>query len=53
MYLSKISQDNAVDLLFWNGHFAWIKNFSRFLGDTTKNGHVRLYCKRCLGHFFT
>ena len=53
MYLSKISQDNAVDLLFWNGHFAWIKNFSRFLGDTTKNGHARLYCKRCLGHFFT
>ena len=53
VYLSKLDQDAAIDLLFWEGHFAWIKNFSRFLGDTNTNEHERHYCKRCLGHFVT
>jgi hypothetical protein len=53
VYLSKLNQDTAIDLLFWSGHFAWIKNFSRFLGDTCSNEHARVYCKRCLGHFYT
>jgi hypothetical protein len=53
VYLSKEDSDATIDLLFWNGHYAWIKNFSRFLGDITKNEHQRFYCKRCLGHFCT
>ena len=51
LYLSSDNPDTAIDLLFWNGHFAWIKNFSRFLADQSSNGHVHCYCKRCFGRF--
>jgi hypothetical protein len=51
LYLSKINVDEAIDLLFWNGHYAWIKSFTRFLGDQNSNGHTRYFCKRCLGRF--
>ena len=50
-YLSRISPDVAADLLFWDGHFAWIRNFARFASDITKSEHKQWICKRCLGHF--
>ena len=50
-FTSRIDADNAIDLLYWNEHYAWIKNFSRFMGDLTKHKGALLYCKRCLGHF--
>jgi hypothetical protein len=51
VYLSKISQEHAVDLLFWNGHYAWIKYFSGFLADGSAHHGAHFYCKRCLGRF--
>ncbi len=33
-------------------HFVWIPNFSRFRGRTSKDGHKKHYCKRCM-HGFT
>jgi hypothetical protein len=50
-FTSKLDADGAVDLLYWNAHFAWIKNFSRFMGDLTKHKGTLHYCKRCMGHF--
>ena len=50
-YSSRIEVDNAIDLLFWEEHFAWIKDFSRFMGDITKHQHALHWCKRCLCHF--
>jgi hypothetical protein len=29
-------------------HYACIKNFSRLMGDTSKNAHKKFYCYRCL-----
>ena len=40
-----------LDLLYWNGHYAWIKDFNRFMTDITKHGHRTFFCKKCLGHF--
>jgi len=51
VYLSKLSELTAIDLLFWSGHYAWIKNFSRFMSDTVKHNGAHFYCKRCLGRF--
>ena len=51
VYISRIDADTGYDLLFWDDHFAWIKNFARFMGSTTKNEHKLWFCKRCLGHF--
>lgn len=51
LYLSRVDANRAVDLLFWDGHFAWIKNFARFMADRNTNGHVRFFCRRCLGRF--
>ena len=51
LYLSHVNPDVAIDLLYFEGHFAWIKNFSRFLGDQNSNEHMSFYCKRCLGRF--
>ena len=39
-----------IDLLFWEDHYAWIKNFRRFMADLSS--HNTLYwCRRCMGHF--
>jgi len=51
VYLSKLSETVAIDLLFWNGHYAHIKNFSRFMSDIVKHHGAHFYCKRCLGRF--
>ena len=53
LYISNLDSDAAIDLLFWNGHFAWIKSFTRFLGDQNTNGHIRYFCKRCFGRLTT
>jgi hypothetical protein len=66
LYVSKKVFKNAdetekktIDLLFWTrrgheeGHFAWIKSFSRFMADLRKSRHKLYWCKRCLGHFTT
>ena len=36
MYISKTSFKMEINLLFWNGRYAWIKHFSRLFCDTTK-----------------
>ena len=51
VYLSKLSEADAIDLLFWKGHYAWIKHFSRFLADTSTHNGAHYYCKRCLCRF--
>ena len=40
-----------VDLLYFDKHFAWIKNFSRFASGVSKHHGDRFFCKRCMGHF--
>jgi len=37
-------------LLYWEGHYAWIKSFSGFLSDLTKHKGKLHFCKRCFGH---
>ena len=35
-YISKRFYPEEINLLFWDGRYAWIKHFSRFFADTTK-----------------
>ena len=51
LYLSRFSPEDAIDLLYWDEHYAWIKSFSRFMADATAHRGRLWYCKRCLGHF--
>ena len=51
LYISRVNPDAAYDILFWDGHYAWIKSFSRFLAEQNANQHLCLYCKRCFGRF--
>lgn len=51
VFLSRIDPDGAIDLLYWAGHYAWIKSFSRFMGSMNKHNGQYFYCKRCLNHF--
>ena len=51
LYLSRVDPDNAKDLLFWDGHYAWIKSFTGFLADQNTSNRLRFYCKRCFGRF--
>ena len=37
MYISKQNFERTVDLLYFNEHYAWIKDFSRFISDLTKH----------------
>ena len=50
LYISSRKYAKEVDLLYWGGHYAWIKDFSGFFSDINKyNGH-KYFCKRCFGH---
>lgn len=51
MYVSRSDFPRSVDLLYWNGHYAWIKNFGALFADLTKHNGRLFWCRRCLGHF--
>ena len=51
IYTSIKHFDTEIDLLHWNGHYAWIKNFNRLMHNITKHHEVKFFCKGCLGHF--
>ena len=52
LYVSEKGHQKVIDLLFWDDHYAWIKNFRRFMADKSRN-HTIHWCRRCLGHFDT
>jgi hypothetical protein len=46
--------ETHVDLLLYEGHYSWIKNFSRFCGKFKSNGKCHThYCKHCLQGYST
>jgi hypothetical protein len=49
--LSRLGVDNAIDLLYWDTHFAGIKNLTCFLPDLAKHQGQLHWCRRCLCHF--
>ena len=38
-----------MDLLYWEGHYAWIKNFQGFIFDVRAKHEKKYLCKRCFG----
>ena len=40
-------------LLYWQDHYAWIRDISRLFSDLTKHNGKMFICLRCLGHFRT
>ena len=60
VYISSKPYNKTIDLLYWEaadqvkepGHYAWIKNFSAFMGDVpAAKGNTLHWCKKCLAHF--
>ena len=54
LYISnkKANQSN-IDLLYWRGHFAWIRNRNRLLSHLSKRKRGLHYCVRCFSHFIS
>ena len=44
--------ERTVDLLYWDEHYAWIKNFRRFMADLSSHNTLH-WCRSCMGHFDT
>lgn len=54
VYHSKLAPeraDNAINLMYWDKHFAWIKSFERLMGNITKHKARKYFCMRCFSHF--
>ena len=51
MHISKNYFPIHIDLLYWWGHYAWIKHFSRFMSDITAHKRKKFFCHKCLNHF--
>ena len=51
MYISRYKSPCGIDVLYFNEHYAWIKDFSRLFRDLIYSKNSLFYCKRCLGHF--
>lgn len=52
-YLSQLNRKEAINLLYWRGHYSWIKSFSRLMSGVTKHQGRKYFCMQCLGHFST
>ena len=44
MYISRRNARVKVNLLYFNRHYAWIKNISRCFGDLTKHNGQTFFC---------
>ena len=53
IYLSKKQFPIQIDLLYWDEHFAWIKDFPALFFDVNKHESRKWFCHNCLGHFQT
>ena len=52
IYISNKNCNQAIiDLLYWSGHFAWIRNRNRLLAHLSKRKMRLHYCLRCFSHF--
>ena len=52
LYATKKVFKRTIDLLYWHEHYAWIRNFRRFVADLSTH-HTLHWCRSCLGHFTT
>ena len=50
---SQLRYNRTIDLLYWREHYAWIKNFGRFMAVVTMNHRRKWFCKKCFGHMTT
>ena len=46
------AEHEVIDLLYFNDHWAWIRNFSRFMHDQDKHKAAHFWCKRCVSRFW-
>ena len=51
MYNTKHERAQHVDLLYFNEHYAWIKNVNKLVGCLSKDGHQLFYHKNCGSRF--
>ena len=51
LHICKDEYEQHIDLLYWEDHYAWITDFSRFMQDINAHEHRLFFCKKCLGHF--
>ena len=47
MYNTYRVRARHINLLYFNGHYAWIKIINKFLGYLSKDGHKLFFCKNC------
>ena len=50
LYTTQKAFERTVDLLYWDEHYAWIKNFRRFMADLSCHHTLHWRCS-CLRHF--
>ena len=53
LYVSYKHKNWSVDLLYWQGRFALITNFERFLYDIRRMIAKKWFSRRCFGHFMS
>ena len=51
MFISRRNYAWWAILLYWDGHYAPIKNIDKLFSDITKHTHRKYFCLRCLRHF--
>ena len=50
-YISSSKFEREIDLLYFDNHYAWIKDFSKLMSDISKGHYKKLFCKKCFAHF--
>ena len=53
MFISRKNYARLANLVYWDEHYAPIKNIDRLFCDITKHGNRKHFCLRCLGNFTT
>ena len=52
-YISSFNFLRQYDLLYFDNHYAWIRDFDKMMGDITQGHYKKLFCKKCFSHFRT
>ena len=53
LYVSDENYNRSADLLYWQGHFALITNFERFLYEITRMNARKWFCRKSFEHFMS
>ena len=50
-YISSFKYEKQINLIYFENHYAWIRDFDKLMCDINKGHYKKLFGKKCFSHF--